>query len=72
MKLRKMRRRANQKRRGFGYGKRCSDYFRGCIVCEAYHYYDQHKRWPTLEQVSQICRQHTLEDNYYESKDWTA
>jgi hypothetical protein len=43
MKLRKMRRRANQKR-GFGYGKRCREYFRGCLICEAYHYYDQHKR----------------------------
>jgi hypothetical protein len=64
MKLRKMRRRANQKR-GFRYGKRCSEYFRGCIVCEAYHYYDQHKRWPTFDQVSEICRRHILEDIIY-------
>lgn len=70
MKLRKMRRRANQ-RRGFGYGKHCSEYFRGCIVCEAYHYYDQHKRWPTFAEASEICRTHILEDRY-ESKDWTA
>jgi hypothetical protein len=70
MKLRKMRRRANQKR-GFGYGKRCPEYFRGCIVCEAYHYYDQHKRWPTFDEASEICRTHILED-CYESKDWTV
>jgi hypothetical protein len=64
MKLRKMRRRANQKR-GFRYGKRCGEYFRGCIFCEAYHYYDQHKRWPTLDQASEICRRHILEDIIY-------
>jgi hypothetical protein len=70
MKLRKVRRRANQQR-GFGYGKRCLNYFRGCIVCEAYHYYDQHKRWPTFDEASEICKAHILED-CYESKDWTV
>lgn len=70
MKLRKMRRRAHQ-RRGFGYGKRCPEYFRGCIICEAYRYYDEHKRWPTFEEASQICWQHNQED-YYASKNRTT
>lgn len=63
MKLRKMRRRANQKR-GFGYGKRCSEYFAGCIVCEAWRYYDTNQRWPSFDQVHEICLQHNLKDIY--------
>lgn len=56
MKLRKMRRRANQKR-GFGWGKRCSEYFAGCIICEAWRYYDNNQRWPSFDELRPILEE---------------
>lgn len=56
MKLRKMRRRANQKR-GFGWGKRCSEYFAGCIICEAWRYYDNNQRWPSFDELGPILEE---------------
>lgn len=56
MKLRKMRRRANQKR-GFGYGKRCPDYYAGCMICEAWRYYDNNQRWPGFEELWSITKE---------------
>ncbi len=46
MKMRQRKQRAYAKR-GFGWGKRCSDYEPSCITCQAWAFYGQHKRWPT-------------------------
>lgn len=53
MNLRQRRRHVYQ-RRGFGWGKRCPDYFSGCIQCGVWRFYDTHKRWPTSEEVQAI------------------
>jgi hypothetical protein len=56
MKLRKMRRRAHQKR-GFAFGKRCQDYYAGCIICEAWRYYDNNQRWPSFSELQPILQE---------------
>lgn len=47
MNLRAMKRRAMPKRhnRRF-YGKRCSDYFAGCLVCDYWRFKDESGRFP--------------------------
>jgi hypothetical protein len=50
MNLRQHRRRATRSR-GFGWGKRCPDYYPGCFQCEAWKFYDNTGRWPRYEEL---------------------
>jgi len=61
MKLRQMKRRASLKR-GFGWGKRCPQYCPGCITCEAWAFYDEHKRFPVFKEAMDICLQNNMKD----------
>jgi hypothetical protein len=50
MNLRLHKRRAYDKR-GMQWGKRCSEYFAGCICCEAWRFYDETGRFPTFDEA---------------------
>ena len=56
MKVRHIRRRVYRKAGGPpGYGRRCKDYFPGCLACEAYRFLDELGRFPTFDEVSPRC-----------------
>lgn len=46
-----------------GVGHRCTAYFPGCIVCEAYRFLDQHGRFPSFAEVSPICDEEASKDH---------
>lgn len=35
-------------------GNRCKSYEQGCIVCEAYLFYDTHQRFPTWDELLEV------------------
>jgi hypothetical protein len=37
-------------------GNRCKSYEQGCIVCEAYRFYDMHGKFATWNQLWKITR----------------
>jgi hypothetical protein len=39
-------------------GNRCKSYEQGCVVCEAYRFYDERGRFPTWEEVM-LFAEHT-------------
>lgn len=51
MKMRQRKHHIYVKQRGSRFGKRCSDYSPGCIVCESWAFYDEHKRFPNFEEA---------------------
>ena len=58
MKVRDIRKRAKTKYVSIGgfkflrdsQGKRCRTYEPGCATCDFWHFYDTHKRFPTLKE----------------------
>jgi hypothetical protein len=60
MKVRtKLKLRAYRKTGGpINIGNRCKSYEQGCVVCEAYRFYDERGRFPTWEEVM-LFAEHT-------------
>lgn len=46
MKQRKLRHFKMKVQRKIRFGRRCSEYFQGCIRCEWYRFFDSKKRFP--------------------------
>jgi hypothetical protein len=52
--------------RGRWVGKRCPEYFAGCINCEVWRFYDETGRFPTFGEAHERChaamREETVEE----------
>lgn len=67
MKVKKQRWRFYKKKGGGrGIGLRCKEYSPGCICCESYKFYDEHGRFPTLDEVFPIAE----EASRIEQEEW--
>jgi len=53
MRLRKRRRYLNRTHNPLG--RRCPGFHPGCMICQSYRYFDQHGRFPTFDEASDLA-----------------
>jgi hypothetical protein len=58
----RQRKRATYHARGRWVGKRCPEYFAGCINCEVWRFYDETGRFPSFAEAHARCHEPTVQE----------